>query len=308
MKDTAPYLAPWPLVCLALTLLWFLPSCDVSLTETPEEDDLAEETTQRRPTSSAFQLVADKSPLTKGAKLNQIFKVSMEPLTARLLVNGESSARGRMKVTYNESREVEVLSTNIRRINVKESNVSMEIRFDGVDPQIETNAEPLEGASVIVDRGKASLEGVPNEEQEDALAKFSSEWFEGWFPEQPVKRRETWEIKPEVFLKALFKEEFSEGTGTVALYVEKKVTYDNREAVDISVSFDRCRGIFMEDGQKNEIQLHGFGNLYRALDTYEVIKVDLSGDVKATSPTPDGPVLSFSGPFKCNGTSAITGD
>ena len=97
---------------------------------------------------------------------------------------------------------------------------------------------------------------------------------------------------------------FSELVGEL----EKKVPYDNREAVDIYLSFDRCRGTFMDKGQKNEVEVHGFGNLYRALETFEVIKIDLSGNVKATVPNPDGPVLSFSGSFKGNGTSTITGD
>ena len=178
----------------------------------------------------------------------------------------------------------------------------------GISENVNEVPYPLANQVVFRDGDKLTIGDVPTDEQKAALESFRSDWFGGnaMFTDEPIKRGDTWVVKPEVALEAIFGETFTNGTGKVSMAVTRITDYDNQEAAEITMSLDHCKGTSTSpDGGEMEVEVHGFGTLYRSVDPQHTIHVDLNGDVHMTLPQPDA-ALKFSGPFECRASSEVT--
>ena len=127
------------------------------------------------------------------------------------------------------------------------------------------------------------------------------------FPNHEVKSGDSWQVKPKLLLEAIFDSEFQKVSGKVDLIVKRRMNLDGHECAEISISLERCKGVTTStDGSETELEMHGYGTLYRAIDIFHVLKADLSGDVVLTMDRSDGLTMRNSGGFEFTATSSVS--
>jgi hypothetical protein len=298
------------LICSLVT------GCDdlLNVEADPPKSEMASESEskpKRRSGRPTYRLVAEDgaSGLPRGATTLDERLVEMDRLFLKVMSGDEVTGGGKVSITYKDSRKVDVISANIQRIQLDQAVVAYNMAMTGQDPIETVEPSPLQGQVLTADRGEVSMPGVPTVEQKKALAEYQGLWLGGndLFPNYEVKSGDSWQVKPKLLLEAIFDSEFQKVSGKVDLIVKRRMNLDGHECAEISISLERCKGVTTStDGSETELEMHGYGTLYRAIDIFHVLKADLSGDVVLTMDRSDGLTMRNSGGFEFTATSSVS--
>lgn len=301
-----------PLVVVAPFLVLFsLSSCDLGI----EPDEIEEEevstrelSPEKRRNKEGVNLFAAAGSLPSKTTMKQERELAMKNLGMRVLQGEEVVATGAADIVYTEKRDATVMSRSIRKFIVGDASMTMNMKMRGQPENQQVEPYPLSGQTIVADGEEISMENVPNTEQKEALKSFQADWVGGnaLFEDAKIKRRSEWIVPAEKVLGCIFAETFTDGSGDAKLSIQKFFTFEGLETAEVTVSLNRCRGVMVdEEGQNVEIELQGYGTLYRSLDTQHTTRVEIDGTAAMTMK--QGEVdLKFNGPFDFIATSAIS--
>lgn len=301
-----------PFVVVAPFLVLFsLCSCDLGVEADVTEDDEVssrELSPEKRRNREGVNLFAAPKSLPSKTAMKQSRELAMKNLGLQVLQGGEAVAGGAADIIYTENRDTTVISRSIRKFVVGDASMTMKMKMRGQPANEQVEPYPLSGQTIVADGEEISMENVPDAEQKEALKSFQVDWVGGnaLFEDATFKRGAPWIIPAEKVLGAIFAETFTEGTGDAKLTIQKFFTFEGVETAEVTVSLNRCRGIMMDPAGENvEIELQGYGTLYRSLDTPHTTRVEIDGTTAMTMK--QGEVdLKFNGPFDFLAKSAIT--
>lgn len=301
------HLRPWLLAVLAAVLS----ACDLDIEpdKIPENDGVMPETPEQRRANEGLNLTSPANAMRKGMHFKDSRQVTMDRLDMTVMEGDEVTLTGSASVLYEFEREVEVLAPSIWKITMGKTGMTRTIRHQALEePDVFHWAHPLSQEVIIRDGSRFSMEEAATDEQEEALENFQAAWFGGnsIFPDEPVRRSQDWAVKADVILAAIFEKSFTEASGNARLFVQQTLDFDGEKTAEVNVAIESCRGLTTDaEGYPLEIELHGFGKLYRNLDPLYTTQVDISGGAKLTLKR-ENETLNFAGQFECRGTSELS--
>ncbi len=293
---------------ILLSLALVLPACDLDIDPDPPKADLSEVPEPSRRRGNEPLLLSRKAPLERGTRMEDSRKLTMKHMGFTVEVGEEIALTGAADLSFTEERSVTVQSSSIWTIDTGDIGLEMKLSPRGQEAQVMTLPHPLANQVLNCDGPRVSMEAMPNDDQREEMKSYQVEWFGGneLFSKDEVKTRGEWVVKPEDILGAIFGEVFENGSGSAHLFVEKTLNYDDRRTAEVVVSLERCRGTTIDqDGKPMEIELHGYGKLFRCLEPQHTTQVDIKGDAKITITEPDS-VMKFTGPFELLAKSDLT--
>ena len=291
------------LLC-APCLLFYLAACDLGVEPDIVEEEVAlprELSPEQRRRKEGANLIAPDRAMPSGTKMTQSRAVTMKRLGVTISQAGKSVADGAADIAYEESRETTVVSKSIRKFVMGDAGMTMKLTLRDQPPNESVEPYPLQGQTIVDDGGQLSMEDVPNDAQKEAMISFQSAWFGGnaLFVDAAIKPRGKWDVTPEIALEAIFSKTFTESSGDVTLSVQKFFSFEGVDSAEVTMSLNRCRGTMVDaQGQQVEVELQGYGTLYRYLDSLHTTRVDLDGTVQLKMKQGDTD-LQFNGPFEC---------
>ena len=291
-------------VLTAPCLLFYFAACDLGVEPDPvEEDEVVkrELTPDQRRRKEGANLFAQDGAIPSGTKMKQSRDVTMSNLGVNVTQGGKRVATGQADIAYEETRDATLVSKSITKFVMGDAGLKMKLALRNQPPNEELTPYPLQGQTIVRDGEQISMEEVPNDEQKEALNSFRAPWFGGnrLFVDAAIKRGDKWDVTPETVLEAIFSETFKDGSGQVKLSIQKFFSFEGVDSAEVTVSLHRCRGTMVDSkGQEIEIELQGYGTLYRSLDSLHTTRVDIDGTAQLKMTQGDTELL-FNGPFEC---------
>lgn len=260
-------------------------------------------------------LALEEDPMPVGAVLEENFR--MEIKAGKIVITmPDQEMEGTMSVVETKKAKTEGLAKDKVRVTVLEDQKSETMEMAGQAQPAKVTVDPLEGKSVIAEKGADGVwtavleDGEATPEMTEALKKISKKMGDSLgtkiYGTEPRKVGEEWEMTGDDLMG------IEGGKGSFTVKFESIEEYKGVRCAKLTGKMDITGNTPEGDGaQQMEVKMSGDFTVFRSLEH----RVDLSNELVGTmevngemSPQP-GLVMKMKmeGPMEMTGTSVVTG-